>query len=72
MDLLSIVTYLNITKTFHLINSKNIPGELYATTAPWLVNNTPVNLTGNVLIDFLKNVASTVHFSVSRDAVPYF
>ena len=29
-----IMIYLNIIKTFHLINSKNILGKFYATTAP--------------------------------------
>ena len=29
-----IIIHLNITKTFHLINSKNLPGEFYATVAP--------------------------------------
>ena len=27
-------THQNITKTFHLISSKNLSGEFYATTAP--------------------------------------
>ena len=31
---LFIVTYLNTTKTFYRINSKNLPGELYAITVP--------------------------------------
>ena len=31
---LSAITYLNITKIVHPINSKNLPGDLYATTAP--------------------------------------
>ena len=31
---LSAITYLNITKIFHPINKKNLPGKLYATTAP--------------------------------------
>ena len=31
---LFIITYLNKTKTFSLITSKNLPWELYATTAP--------------------------------------
>ena len=38
----------------------------------WFFNTALVNLTENVLIDFLKNVVSTVHFSVTTDAVPYF
>ena len=31
---LSTISYLNVTKIFHLINSKNQPGQLYATIAP--------------------------------------
>ena len=31
---LFIITYLNVTKTFHLIDSKNLPGEFYVTTGP--------------------------------------
>ena len=31
---LFIISYLNITKTFHLINNKNLSGEFYVTTAP--------------------------------------
>ena len=31
---LSIITYLNTTKTFYLINSKNLPTQLYAATVP--------------------------------------
>ena len=31
---LSTISYLNITKIFHLINSKNQPGQLYVTIAP--------------------------------------
>ena len=33
--------------------------------------NAPVNLTENVLIDFLKNAAPTVPFSVLTNVVPY-
>ena len=33
---LFIITCLNITKTFYLINSKNVTGEFYAITAPGL------------------------------------
>ena len=29
-----IITYLDITKPFHFIDSKNLPGEFYPTTAP--------------------------------------
>ena len=31
---LFIITYLIITKTFYLVKSKNLPGELYVSTAP--------------------------------------
>ena len=51
MTYLFIITYLNTTKTFYLINSKNLPGELYATTT-WLLNTDPVNGIENVLLDF--------------------
>ena len=53
MTYLSIIIYLNTTKTFYLINSKNLPGELYATTT-WLLNTDPVNGIENVLLDFFK------------------
>ena len=37
----------------------------------WLLNTVLVNLVENVLIDFLK-IVSTVTFSVTTNAVPYF
>ena len=36
------------------------------------MNSSPVNLIENVYIDFLKNIVSTVPFSVSTDAISYF
>ena len=60
------MTYLSITKIFHLINSKNLPRQF----CTWLLKNDHVNLIENVLIDFLKDVVSTMPFSVSTYAVP--
>ena len=48
------IIYLNITKTFHL-NSKNLPGEFYATTVPGFKRRTvPVNLIENKSYGFFK------------------
>ena len=57
--------------SFHVINSKNLPGN----SMPQLLldfKHCPVNLNENVLVDIFKNVVSTVPFSVTTDAVPYF
>ena len=69
MTYLFITTYLNATKTFYLINNKNLPGKLYATTVPGFFNNDLVNDIENVLLDFF---VSKVTFSVTTDNVPYF
>ena len=53
------------------MNSKNLPGELYATIPPGFLTMPMLIFFLNVLIDFLKNVVPTVSFSVSTDAVPY-
>ena len=43
---------INITKTFHLTNSKNILGETFATApghnSEWLLKNAPISLIKNV------------------------
>ena len=70
MTYLSLIIYLNTTKIFYLIDSKNLSGKLYATTT-WLLNSDPVNGIENVLLDFFKKVP-TVTFSVTTDSVPYF
>ena len=65
------ITYLNTTKTFYLIYSKNLPGKLYAKTVPdfWTLSLlTPLEM---CFFIFLKNV-STVAFSVTTDNVPHF
>ena len=71
MTYLFIITYLNTTKTFYLINSKNLPGELYATTVPGFSTLTLLMTLKMRFLIFLKNV-STVTFSVTTDNVPYF
>ena len=58
MTYLFIITYLSTTKTFYLINSKSLPGELYATAATtWLLNTDPVNGIENVLPEFFKKIS---------------
>ena len=66
-----IYLYLNLTKIFDLINIKNLPGQLYDTTAPEVWKNDPVNHIENVLTDFLKSVVPIVPFSVSTNDVSY-
>ena len=64
MTYLFIITYLNKTKTFYLINSKNLPGELYATTVPGFSTLTLLMTLKMRFLISLKNV--------STDNVPYF
>ena len=61
----------NITRTFHLINSKKSTCGIPCHNCSWLLNTAPANLTENVPADFSKNVVSTVPFFVITDAVPY-
>ena len=60
---------INITKTVHLINSKILQGEFYATTAPGFWKMNLVILLKMCLKFFYKNVMSSVPFLTS-EAVP--
>ena len=71
----AISIYNNIPKcsqTLHLINSKNLLGEFYVPTAPgfWTM---PLLISLKMCLRVsIKNVASTVSFSVTSDAVLNF
>ena len=69
---LFIITYLNVNKTFHLIDSKNLPGEFYVTTGPGFWALPELILLKNVLSNFSNNLVSTVALLVTTDVVPYF
>ena len=69
---LFIITYLNVTTSFHLTDSKNLyTSGILCHNCTWLLNTARVNLIENVLSDFSKNVVSTVPFSVTADVAPY-
>ena len=53
---LFIITYLNVTTSFHFIDRKSTWGIL-CHSCTWILNTARVNLIENVLSDFSKNVA---------------
>ena len=55
----------NFATIFHLINIKNLSGQLYVPAAPGFWKNALVNPLENVLIDFLKNAVPAFPFPVS-------
>ena len=58
--------YLNIIKTFHLFNSKNILGKFYATTAPTsLIEKTALGFSSK------KRSANSVLFVASDAALNF-
>ena len=50
--------------TFIILTVNKYSWRIICHNCTWLLNNSPVNLIGNMLIDFLKNVMSTGSFSV--------
>ena len=73
MTYLFIITYLSTTKTFYLINSKNLLGEIYATTATtWLLNTDPVNGIENVLLEFFLKMCQQSPFLLQQIMVLIF
>ena len=69
---LFIITCLNLTKTLHLISSKNLSGEFYVTTASGFWTLPLIILLKMCRLIFQKNALSAVPFSFTTDTVPYF
>ena len=63
---LFIITYINITTGFHHIDSKNLPGEFYATTVPGFWKLSVIILLKMCLVIFQKMYCQQCPFSLQQ------